>query len=204
VVHYDRAGAIAEEYRALRNTLLSHFREKRFCLLVTSAEPREGATVTCLNLALALAEDRDRRIVVLDCNLRRPQVAALLGTGTAPGAADVLRGAATLPDVTWGTCYPNLCAVPAGRADAHEVIPLLQRPTLDDLVAELRRRFDFVLLDSPPVRVVPDVGYLGRAAPQALLVVRLHKTPRRHVSQALALLHAANTTPLGLALTHLQ
>ena len=204
VVHYDRAGGIAEEYRALRNALLSHFREKRFCLLVTSAEPREGTTVTCLNLALALAEDRDRRTIVVDCNLRRGRVAALLRTAPGPGVADVLRGAATLPDATWGTGYPNLYAIPAGRASAHEVIPLFQRPTLDDLVADLRRRFDYILLDSPPVRVVPDVGYLGRVAPHALLVVRLHKTPRHHISQALALLHAANIAPLGLALTHRQ
>ena len=201
VIPYDPAGRIAEEYRALRDNLCRQFREKKFCILITSAEPREGKTVTCLNLAFALAEDRDRRTVVVDCNLRRPQVAALLRTAAAPGVADVLRRGATLADVTWNTVAPNLFAIPAGRAMGYEVGELLRSPALDDVVADLRHRFDYVLLDSPPIRIAPDVGFLGRAATQALLVVRLHKTPRHSVSKAIALLHAANITPLGLALT---
>lgn len=201
VIPYDPAGRIAEEYRALRDNLCCQFREKKFCLLVTSAEPREGKTLTCLNLAFALAEDRDRRTVVVDCNLRRPQVAALLRTAAAPGVADVLRRAATLADVTWNTMAPNLFAIPAGRAVAYEVGDLLRSPVLDDVVADLRHQFDYVLVDSPPIRVAPDVGFLGRAATQALLVVRLRKTRRPSVSRAIALLHAANIKPLGLALT---
>ena len=167
----------------------------------SSSQGRDHSVTGWRCLAFALAEDRDRRTVVVDCNLRRPQVAALLRTAAAPGVADVLRRAATLADVIWNTVAQNLFAFPAGHATGYEVGELLRSPALDDVMADLRHRFDYVLLDSPPIRVAPDVGFLGRAAPQALLVVRLHKTRRPSISKSIALLHAANITPLGLALT---
>jgi len=202
VAHHDRGGRVTEEYRGLRTNLLAQYPDERFCLVVTSAEVREGKTVTCLNLALVLAERQERRTVVVDCDLRKRTVAALMKVKNTPGMADLLRGTARLDDVAQATPYRNLFVVPAGQAAKDEVGEILGRPELEEIVNELRRRYDYVLFDTPPVSIASDAGMVGRATHEAILVVRMNKTHRESVDRAIRLLHAANVKPVGLVLTH--
>ena len=202
VAHHDRGGKLAEDYRALRTNLLAQYRDNRFCLLVSSAEDGEGKTVTCLNLAIVLAEQPEYRTVVVDCDLRKGRVASLLRIEKRPGMADLLRGRATFDEVLRPTSYPNLFAVPAGQADADEVGELLGKQELDEFLGRLRQEYDHVLIDTPPLAVVSDAGTVGRAVREAMLVVRMHKTRRESVDKAIRLLHAANVRPVGIALTH--
>jgi len=200
--HHERGGAIAEDFRGLRTSLLAQYPDERFCLLVTSAEKGEGKTVACLNLAMVLAERQERRTVVVDCDLRARRVARLMRMDNAPGITDVLRGKARVEDVLRKTAYPNLFVIPAGDAGKGEIGDLLHRPELEETVSALRREFDYVLFDTPPVGVVPDACMLGRAFSDALLVVRMYKTRRETVDSAVRLLHAANIKPVGVVLTH--
>jgi capsular exopolysaccharide synthesis family protein len=200
--HHERGGAIAEDFRGLRTSLLAQYPDERFCLLVTSAEKREGKTVACLNLALVLAERQERRTVVVDCDLRDPRVAELMHMDNVPGMVDVLRGTACVEDVVRKTAYPNLFVVPAGDAGDGEIGDLLHRPDLEETVNTLRRGFDYVLFDTPPVGVRPDTCMLGRAISDALLIVRMCKTHRETVDSAIRLLHASNIKPVGVVLTH--
>ena len=202
IAHHDRGGNIAEEYRALRTNLLARYKDERFASVITSAGLGEGKTVTCLNLGLVLAERQERRVVVIDGDLRRGQIAALLHTKNNPGLADLLRGATSLDEVIQETVYPNLSVVSGGKARRDEVGELIGRPELDELINELRRQYDCVLFDSPPVNTVSDAGILGRAAGEALLVVRMNKTPREAVDRAIGLLHAANVKIAGMVLSH--
>jgi len=202
VPHHDRGGAIAEEYRALRTNLLAQYADERFCLLITSAEAGEGKTISTLNLALVLAERQERRTVVIDADLRKRTIASLLHIDNVPGLADVLRGDARLDAIVRPTAYPNLFVVPAGQSKQAEVGELLGRPELEEAVAELRRRYDYVLFDTPPITIASDAGMLGRATREALLVVRMNKTRRESVDRAIGLLHAANVKPVGMILTH--
>jgi capsular exopolysaccharide synthesis family protein len=202
VAHHDRGGRIAEEYRSLRTNLLAQYEDERLCLLVTSAEPGEGKTVTCLNLALVLAELQERRVVVVDADLRQGRVARLLRIKTGRGLADVLRGKSAVAEVTLPTHYPNLSVVPAGGAGRGEIGELLGRPELEEALGRLRQAHDFVLLDTPPVNRAADTGIVGRAVKDALVVVRMNKTARDSVDRAIRLLHAANIKPVGLVLTH--
>lgn len=201
VAHHDRGGRITEEYRGLRTHLLAQYTNERFCLLVTSAEAREGKTVTCLNLALVLCERREYRTVVVDCDLRKGGIAALLRMRNSPGMADLLRGDATLDDVVQPTSYPNLFVIPAGPAKFEEVGELLGRQELEEAVGRLRRDYDYVLLDTPPLKV-SDARILGRIVREALLVVRMYKTHRESVDEAVRLLRSANVKPVGVVLTH--
>jgi len=204
VAHHDRGSKFAEEYRALRTNLLAQYQDERFCLLVTSGEAGEGKTVTCMNLAFVLAERPEYRTLVVDCDLRRGRAAALLQIEKSRGMADVLRGKASIEEATRPTAYPNLWVIPSGRAPAEEVGELLGKPEVDEIVGRLRRDYDYVLLDTPPLNVVSDAGILGRAAHDALLVVRMYKTRRESVDKAIRLLHAANVKPVGVVLTHQQ
>jgi len=202
VAYHDRGGRITEGYRALRTSLLAISPKERFCYMVASADPGEGKTVTALNLALVMAEKVDRRAVAVDCDLRKSRMARLLRADPAPGMADLLRGRLRLEDVIQPTARANLSFIPAGHARHDEVAGLVGRPELETIVTELRRRYDFVLLDTPPITSASDAGMLGQAAGRALLVVRMNKTRRETVDKAIALLHAANVELAGIVLTH--
>ena len=202
VAHHDRGSEITEEYRALRTSLLAQCPDERFCYLVTSSDVSEGKTVTCLNLALVMAERIDRRTIVVDCDLRKGKMAGLMNVEGNPGMAELLRGSAGLNDCVQSTSYPNLFFLPAGKAEWPEVGELIGRPELHEIVAELRRRYDYVIFDTPPVNTVSDAGMLGGATGEALLVVRMNKTRRESVDKAIRLLHAANVKIAGIVLTH--
>lgn len=198
----ERGGPVTEKYRELRTNLVAQRNEGRFCLMVTSAAPGEGKTVTCLNLGFVLAEQPEYRVVVVDCDMRKSKVASLLHLPNEPGLAEVLRGEATLSDVIRPTASPNLVVVPAGKAEKDEVGELLGRAELDEVVQELREKYEYVLFDTPPITGASDAGTLGRVVGEAIVVVRMNKTRRESVDQAIRLLHAANVKPIGMVLTH--
>jgi len=201
VTHHDRGGRITEEYRSLRTHLLAQYPDERFCLLITSALAGEGKTVTAANLAMVMAERIDRKTILVDCDLRKKKLTAMLGCKQQAGMADLLQGKAALRDVIVPTVYPNLFFLPPGTTGGN-VGELMGRPELVEIVAELRRKYDYVLFDTPPINVVSHAGILSKAANEALLVVRMHRTHRESVDKAVRLLHATNAKLVGLVLTH--
>jgi Mrp family chromosome partitioning ATPase len=116
--------------------------------------------------------------------------------------ADLIRGTATIESVARPTVYPNLFVIPAGEVRLNEVGALLGRTELKEIGAELRQKYDYVLLDTPPVNRAADAGMLGQVVDGALLVVHMNKTHRESVDRAIRLLHASNITVAGLILTH--
>jgi capsular exopolysaccharide synthesis family protein len=202
VAHHDRGGAITEEYRALRTNLTAQHPDQRFCIMLTSALPTEGKTITALNLAMVLAEHQECRTIIVDGDIRRGRIHRCVKVDRDPGLVEVLRRQAPLADAVRPTTYPNVFVLPSGRADATEVGEVLARTEFEQVVAELRRRYDYVLFDTPPINVAADAGMMGRAVNEALLVVRMNKTRRESVDKAVRLLHAANVKPVGIVLTH--
>jgi capsular exopolysaccharide synthesis family protein len=202
VAHHDRGSGWAEEYRSLRNTLISRRRDGRFCHMVTSAEAAEGKTVTCLNLGMVLTEHTDRRTILVDADLRRSRIAKMLRADPKQGLADVLRGEGELADMIQSTAYPNLDLLAAGTVEHDDVGELLSQTQLQIALSELQSRYDYVLVDSPPINRVSDAGSLGRALSEALLVVRMNKTRQESVEKAIRMLHASNIEVAGIVLTH--
>ena len=214
VAYCNRGGRLAEEYRALRTNLLAQYEHDRFCTLVTSAEAGEGKTITCLNLGFVLSELPDHRTIVVDCDLHKGSMHRLMGMPIEPGVADVLRGQATLDEVVRSTTCENLFVIPSGKVDQDEVGHLLSRPELEELIRILRRDYDYVLLDTPPIRVAGSMrrygrsisystaGILGRTAKDAILVIRMNKTRRESIEAAIRQLASANVRAVGVVLTH--
>jgi len=202
VAHNDRGGSITEEYRALRTCLLARNEDERFAYIVTSANPGEGKTVTCLNLAMVMAERAEMETIVIDCDLRKRSVAKLMGMKQTPGITEFLLGKVSLEQVIQPTCYPNLSVIAAGEADHDRVGEITTSRDLEDAVIELRKRYDYVIVDSPPINIVADAGMLGRIIGEALLVVQMGKTRKEVVDKAVRLLHAANVNIAGMILTH--
>jgi capsular exopolysaccharide synthesis family protein len=202
VAHHERGGHVTEEYRALRTSLLAQSKDETFCYMVTSADQGEGKTVTSTNLAFVMSERLDRVTLLVDCDLRKSRVGSLLKAQRGPGMAELLRGQASFADVIRPTVHPNLFFISAGNARQDEVGELLGRSEVDVVLHELRRRYDYVIFDTPPVNAVSDACMLGRSAGEALMVVRMNKTSRESVDKAVRLLHAANVNVSGIILTH--
>lgn len=223
----DRGGQVAEQYRAVRTSIMAHYEARKtdkndptkFCLLVTSAERGEGKTVTCANLGVVLAEQSCKTIIV-DCDLRTAGLARALGLQRSPGLADVIctrarkngaaepavmsgsRQAVDWKDVALNTGIPNLTAIPAGLAQSDEISTLLGRPELHDVIRELKREYDVVLLDTPAVNVVSDVGMLRQLEGEVLLSLRMNHTRRESVERAYRLLRSVQIDIAGVVLTH--
>jgi capsular exopolysaccharide synthesis family protein len=180
--------ATAEQYRAVRTRILhADNGVAAHLILITSARRGEGKTLTTANLALTMAQDFQRRICVVDADLRTPQLHRMFGVGEAPGLSDVLSGKCALEDALVTIEEHGLTVLPAGRAPAHpaELLgTMAMRRTLD----ALRGQFDRVVVDAPPATPLADVGILTPLVDSVVLVVRAGVTPKPTVHEAIAAL----------------
>lgn len=183
VVHTAPESAPAEQYRGF----LPIYLETAGCqvILVTSASRGDGKSLTCMNLALSLAADLGRRVLVIDGDLRRPSAHRLLRVRSKTGLSDILRGEAVLKDCVVDAKVPNVALIPAGRAVRNPLV-LLTSPAFLALVEEAKKHYEVVLIDSPPLLPVVDTKILRRMADMVLFVVRADATPRDGVVRSLA------------------
>jgi len=175
----------AEQYRTLRTrlVLLEEGRARRV-LLVTSPGKGDGKSVTAANLALTMAQEFNRRVVLLDADLRRPAAHALLGIPQRPGLVDVLGGSASLQDALVVLPNVNLAVVPAGLPPAQPA-ELLGSAAMRRTLESLRSRFDRVIVDMPPVVPLADVGVVAPQCDGVILVIRAGVTPKPLIERAL-------------------
>jgi protein-tyrosine kinase len=185
----------AEQYRALRARLSqSEENQPMRVIQVTSPGKGDGKTITALNLALTMAQEFQRRVLILDADLRAPNVNALLGLPPGPGLVDVLTGAAALEEALVEIPEHHLTVLRAGRAYEHPAEMLGSGP-MRRLVDSLRTQFDRIVVDSAPTTVA-DAGAVAPLSDGLLLVVRASSTTTPAISRAIATL--ASSKLLGL------
>ena len=178
----------AEQYQGLRMTVeqLKRLRDVRL-VAVTSPSAGDGKTVTSINLAGVLSRGSDARVLLIDADLRRPEVATRLSLDTSDtrGLVDAVGDErTTLADVTRRIEGFNLDVVPAGvtRLPIHEI---LRAPRLERLLQTAREHYDFIILDTPPLLPVFDAAVIAKLVDGLLVVVAANKTPRRLLAEAL-------------------
>ena len=188
----------AEQYRTLRTRLMrSENGHARRVLLVTSPGNGDGKSVTAANLALTMAQEFNRRVVLLDADLRQPSLHGLLGLPQTPGLADVLAGTATLEEVIVELPDYRLSVVPAGLPPEHPA-EMLGSVSMRRTMEALRARFDRVLVDVPPVLPLADVGVIAPFTDGTVMVVRAGLTPKPQIERALAAFDADRIVGLVL------
>jgi capsular exopolysaccharide synthesis family protein len=178
--------AEADRYRALRYSVEALRTEAGMPVIaVTSPSSGDGKTVTVVNLAGAFAQAEDARVLVVDADLRKPSVAKYLGLDhRLPGLSMALRSGEPRLDAIAHRVEPfNLWVVPAGIPDPAPC-ERLNSPALAELIREARRRFDCVLIDTPPA-LLPDCRLIERWVDGFLMIVTANKTPRRMLTEAL-------------------
>jgi capsular exopolysaccharide synthesis family protein len=200
----DPQCTIAEQYRMLRTNLLALNSGRPIrSLVITSAIKREGKTLTVLNLATVMATRPERKVIAVDCDLRRPKMHSLTSIQLQPGVSEILRGEAKLDAVLQKASIPNLAILAAGKPPANPS-ELIGSTKMRSLLEELTEKFDNVLFDTPPVMAVTDAGLLGATADGVLLIVKAESTKRDIVLRAETLLRGANARLVGCVLTNIR
>ena len=166
-----------EEFRTLRSRLYQA-REKQPLskLLVSSALPKEGKSFTAANLAQVLVRQHGKRALLIDADLRNPQLHVLLGAEPGPGLSEYLQAEADELSIIQRGPMPNLFLIPGGERSPNPA-ELVANGRMKLLLNRLEPIFDWVILDSPPAAVVSDAVLLANDCDAVLLVVRSNSTP---------------------------
>jgi len=190
---FDPASWEAEQYRVLRHVVETLRKGVNLQIVaVTSAGVGDGKTTTAINLAGALAQSADARVLLVDVDLRRPAVARHLGLGGSKRSLveALLDSRLTLEATVERLAQCNLSVLTAGRPT---VAPyeLLKSPRLEALFEEMRQHYDYVVLDTPPFLPVPDCRLIEKCVDGFILIVAAHRTPRGTVGETLNLMDPA-------------
>ena len=202
VSHSQPQSPISEAFRGLRTSLLlSQADRPPQVILVTSPLPREGKTTAAVNIAVTLAQLGDNTLLV-DGDLRKPGVsrALNLADGKHAGLSSYLAGVSTLDLVT--VPHPsisNLHVIPTGPIPPNPA-DLLSSHRLAEMIVELRKRYKFIVIDSPPIMAATDAVILSVLVDGVLLVVRSGSTPKEAVTRTRDLLVSVKCRMLGVVL----
>jgi capsular exopolysaccharide synthesis family protein len=188
----------AEQYRSLR-TRLKRAESTRTLrtIAITSPNKGDGKSLTAANLALTMAQEFQQRVLLIDCDLRRPSVHRLFGLTDGPGLGDVLMSAAELDQALVALPEYHLTVLPAGLPPSRPA-ELLGSSAMRRILDTLRSRFDRILIDVPPVAPLADLHILAPMVDGLLMIVRAGITPKPAIERALAGLDASKV--LGLVL----
>ena len=175
--------ALVEQYRHLA-AVLHHAQEQSAMrsVMVTSAVPAEGKTLTATNLALTLSQSYQRRVLLIDADLRRPRLREMFALPVSEGLTNIL----VKPDggrLPVHQVSPTLSVLTAGRVVA-DPMSLLVSPAMKQLLDEARDQFDWVVVDTPPIAILPDANLLSAMIDTALIVVAAQSTPYPLVQRA--------------------
>lgn len=165
-----------ERFRTLRSRLYQLREVRRLSVVaVSSAMPTEGKTFVSANLAYVFAKQHERRVLLIDADLRRSTLPGLLGAPPFPGLTDYLAGKLRVEEVIHRGEKENLYFLPCGRADQHPG-ELIASTRMNQLVEQLRPLFDWIIIDTPPVIPVSDASILADLCDGVLLVVNAGTT----------------------------
>ncbi len=197
--------AYAEQIRAVRAGLWSGVERPRV-VAITAARPSEGKSVLALSLARSAALSGER-VLLIDCDMRRPSLGHRLRANGGPGLADVLRGDAGMLDVLHndrlGAPGGGMHFVPAGQTRG-DTFGLFMGPGMAKLLLEARQHYAMIILDSPPVQAITEARVVAAIADATIFCVRWRGTPRDVVSYALELLEDAHAQVTGVVLTRVD
>lgn len=190
---------VKEAYKAMRtNVMFSVPDEGCKVIGVTSAVPSEGKSTTVLNLAITFAQT-GTRVLLIDADMRRPNIKRILNAGEGIGLSDVLARFAKAKDAIHHTDYENLNVLFSGNIPPNPV-ELLASDNMQNMIEELKESNDYIFIDTPPINVVTDATVISKLLHGIIIVVRENVSKKDEVAEALNKLRFVNAKILGLVL----
>jgi capsular exopolysaccharide synthesis family protein len=200
VTHNEPLSKVSEEFRVLRTNILNKASANVFkTVMVTSTVKEEGKSLTSSNLAVTMANN-SLKTLLIDCDLRRGTLNKLFAARRSPGLSDILKWPQELETAFIKTAVPGLTIVPRGRAVINPA-ELLDSANFAKLLEGLKKRFDLIILDCPPVLNLPDTCIVGKHAEVSLMVVQMEHTQRADVLNAYSTLRKCGIEVGGFVLT---
>jgi len=201
-VYHQPRGRIAEAYRAVRTALYFSARGTGHRVIqVTSPNPGDGKTTLAANLAVSIAQS-DKKVLLIDCDFRRPRCHRFFGGEESTGMTSVLEGKAEIGDAVKETPVENLWILPCGP---HPDNPseLLTSRRFEELLDVLREQYDLVIVDTPPVLIVTDPLTVAPRVDAVLVVMRLSKNARALGRRAMLELDAVGANVSGIVVNRI-
>lgn len=198
IVEKEPKSIAAESYRTLRtNIQYSSFDKEYRAIVVTSSDPGEGKSTTAGNLALCLAQG-DKKVILVDCDLRKPSIHKKFKISNIVGLSDVIVGKESLENAVH-RYNKNMTVLTSGKIPPNPS-EMLSSKTMSKLIEHLKDEYDYVILDTPPVQAVTDSQILSTKVDGTILVVRADKTKKDGVQNAISLLKKVNANIIGTVL----
>ena len=202
-VHRHPTSRVAECCRSLRTNILFSAADRQLkTIVVSSANPQEGKTTTVIYLGTTMAQS-GQRVLLIDTDMRRPRLHASLGIPRQIGLSNLIVGDEDYDTVIKTTEIPNLFVLPCGPLPPNPA-EILMSHRFQAVLAELGKRFDRIILDSPPLQVVTDAVVLSKQADGVILVVRAEKTLREDIKRSARQIRAVGGTISGVIVNAIE
>ncbi|MFH1594098.1 MAG: CpsD/CapB family tyrosine-protein kinase [Candidatus Omnitrophota bacterium] len=206
VAFHDPSSPIGEAFNILRTNIQSlHFTNNFKSFLITSSIDGEGKTITALNTAITLAHDLNgKSVLLIDADMRKGRIAKYLGIKSHKGLSEVLQeDGLEFENVLLDPGIENLTILLAGKVPKHASDLLNSRKT-EKLLAQFKARFDYIIIDTPPVMPLTDACILGPMVDGVIFVVQAGRTQRDMVAHAETRLSQARAKIVGFVLTNVE
>ncbi|MFZ3089025.1 MAG: CpsD/CapB family tyrosine-protein kinase, partial [Nitrospirota bacterium] len=183
---------ITEQYRLLRSKLSSlNGSHTNNVLAITSARKGEGKSLTSVNLAIVMAEDTKKKILLIDGDMRKPSIHTFFNCKAEYGLIDLLMHKVDIESAMIPSGIKNLTLLLAGEP-SKSPSDLLAAAVFREIIEKIRKRFDYIIIDSPPIMPFADMNIISDVVDGILLVVRAEKTPKEMILEALKTLNKEN------------
>lgn len=201
VTHHNPFSPIAESYRHLRtNVQYAQLDKPLKNILITSSNPQEGKTTTAANLAIAIAQ-MDQRVLLVDADMRKPQVHRVFGVEREPGLTDYLIRREAFDDIVDKNVLENLDVVYCGKIPPNPA-EVLGSKVMKEFIREMGKIYDVVLFDSPPLLAVTDAAVLAAEADAVILVVSAGTTDLGAIERSAEILKGIGRVAMGVVLNN--
>jgi tyrosine-protein kinase Etk/Wzc len=203
ITRFSPKSPVSEAYRSLRtNIQFSDIDNPKRVILLTSSATKEGKSTTCVNLAITLAQ-MGSKVLMVDSDLRRPNLHNFFQLDKTYGLTNILIGSLGFDDVIKKTEVDNLDLITAGDIPPNPS-EMVASEKMKDFLEEARSRYDFVLLDSPPIIAVTDAAILTRRVDATILVVSSGLSGKNEIRRAISLIKNVQSNILGVVLNGLD
>lgn len=195
---------VRESYKTARtNIAYSIFKKGCKKVAFTSSTKGEGKTVTSINVASALAQQVGTKVIVVECDLRRPRVNTALKITPTPGLTNYLNEECSLEDIVKDTKIENLKAITYGAIPPNPS-ELLASESMFDLIKTLEKNYDYIIFDTPPIGVVIDALPIMKASDGVVIVARNNSTTYPELSRTVEVIKRTNAKILGVILNRVK
>lgn len=190
-----------EAYKTLRTNILFSLPKSDFSksVLFTSAVPGEGKTTTLINLAISMVE-LGKKVILIDCDLRKPKIHRYAQINSRIGVSNILGGFANTEECIVKTQYGFDCIV-AGHIPPNPS-ELLDSVAMDNLIDELKNKYEYILIDTPPINIVSETAAMASKADGTVLLASCNRSTKPEFDRAVSILKFSNAKILGFVLNN--